>query len=87
MMAWSVVALQERTVCSNLPSTGTAVLTTGGNLPVLQPEEAILQIITAYSLNKNLLSEFNNLIDLSIGAMQGGKLIFFQHKYMHQTIN
>jgi hypothetical protein len=36
MMAWSEVALQERTMCSNLPSTGTAVLTTGGNLPILQ---------------------------------------------------
>jgi hypothetical protein len=34
-MAWSDVALQERTICSNLPSTGTAVLTTGGNLPHL----------------------------------------------------
>jgi len=48
MMAWSEVALQERTKCSNLPSTGTAVLTTGGNLPNLQPEETIILIITAY---------------------------------------
>ena len=36
MMAWSEIALQDRTMCSNLPSTGTAVLTTGGNLPILQ---------------------------------------------------
>lgn len=35
IMAWSEVALQERTICSNLPSTGTAVLTTGGNTPHL----------------------------------------------------
>lgn len=35
MMAWSEVALQERTMCSNLPSTGTAVFTTGGYLPNL----------------------------------------------------
>lgn len=36
MIAWSEVALQERTICSNRPSTGTAVLTTGGILPNLQ---------------------------------------------------
>lgn len=35
IMAWSDVALQERTMCSNLPSTGTAVLTMGGYLPHL----------------------------------------------------
>jgi len=34
-ISWSLVALWERTMCSNLPSTGTAVLTTGGNLPNL----------------------------------------------------
>jgi hypothetical protein len=32
---WSVVALQDRTMCSNRPSTGTAVLTSGGYRPHL----------------------------------------------------
>lgn len=41
MMAWSEVALQERTMCSNLPSTGTAVLTTGGYLPSLQQRKSM----------------------------------------------
>jgi len=36
IIAWSDVALQERTMRSNLPSTGTAVLTRGGYLPHLQ---------------------------------------------------
>lgn len=35
-ISWSLVVLQEITMCSNLPSTGTAVLTTGGNRPHLQ---------------------------------------------------
>lgn len=78
-MAWSEVALQERTICSNLPSTGTAVLTTGGNLPVLQPEEAILQITTAYSLNNILLIKSINLrhISIEIDPMQKRKYFFF----------
>lgn len=35
MIAWSLVALDDRTMCSNLPSTGMAVLTIGGYLPHL----------------------------------------------------
>ena len=38
MMAWSEVMLQDKTKCSNLPSTGTAVFTIGGIFPILQTE-------------------------------------------------
>ena len=35
MIAWSDVALHDKTMCSNRPSTGMAVLTSGGYLPHL----------------------------------------------------
>lgn len=35
IIPWSDVALHDSTICSNLPSTGMAVLTSGGNLPHL----------------------------------------------------
>ena len=36
LIAWSDVALKVMIMCSNFPSTGTAVFTTGGNLSQLQ---------------------------------------------------
>ena len=41
-IAWSEVVLHDSTTCSNRPSTGIAVLTSGGNLPHLQMSSTVV---------------------------------------------
>lgn len=38
IIPWSDVAWHDKTICSNLPSTGIAVLISGGNLPHLEKQ-------------------------------------------------
>jgi hypothetical protein len=68
-MAWSFVALQERTMCSNLPSTGTAVLTTGGYLPHLHAFKGIKFVVSGN--NGSLHSQSRAIREREIQTFQG----------------
>lgn len=52
MIPWSTVALRDNTICSNLPSTGMAVLTSGVNLPHLWSRKLHIRSIKASLLQK-----------------------------------
>lgn len=54
-MEWSEVALHDRTMCSNRPSTGTLALTSGGNLPQLYRKRKEVNISTDPGLGTEIL--------------------------------
>lgn len=64
IIPWSDVALHDSTICSNLPSTGMAVLTSGGNLPHLSRNKTWLR-----KSNEASMSQYWQ-IDLNAGVNQ-----------------
>jgi len=73
-IAWSDVVLHDSTTCSNRPSTGIAVLTSGGNLPHLQNFLSTIWYIRPGAYN--LLGSLNfrlSCLNVSLKQMRNSK--------------